>query len=286
MNRAERRAAAHAARKAERKAGFPLPQQQPQAELETSEPDVPVTAAEQQPEPVSAPTQNKREISDAQREANIRNAQKSTGPTSTAGLQKISQNALKTGLTGRQVLLPEDDAALYETMVRDYQALFEPLGPEETALLQSIVDTRWRLSRFPGLESAAIDLGKRMLVEADPELAENPAPVLEMQARSHVEKKLRNLELQENRLVRRREREMKELRELQAIRKAEEKEKAAKAESAKPNPVNAPIKNGFVFSTTEIAAYLATLTPEAREIFVKEVLTSAASNAETMQNAA
>ena len=282
MNRTERRAAAHAARKAERKAGFPQPQQQrPQAELETSEP---VVATEQ--EPVTAPTQDKREISDAQREANIRNAQKSTGPTSTAGLQKISQNALKTGLTGRQVLLPEDDAALYENMVRDYQALFEPVGPEETALLQSIVDTRWRLSRFPGLESAAIDLGKRMLVEVDPDLADNPAPVLEMQARSHVEKKLRNLELQENRLVRRREREMKELRELQAARKAEEKEKAAKAESAKPNPVNAPVKNGFVFSTTEIAAYLATLAPEAREFFVKEVLTSTASNAETMQTAA
>ena len=61
-------------------------------------------------------------------------------------------NALKTGLTGVQVLLPTDDAALYEAHVRDYKNEFQPVGPEETHLLQSIIDTRWRLARIPGLE--------------------------------------------------------------------------------------------------------------------------------------
>jgi hypothetical protein len=174
-------------------------------------------------------------------------------------------------------------------MVRDYQNEFLPLGPEEIALLQSIVDTRWRLNRFPGLESALLDLGRRNILEIEPKLAGNPAPALEMQVRLHFEKKFRNLELQENRLVRRREREMKELRELQATRKAEAgsaKKEPAAAQPAKPNAVSASAKNGFEFSSSQIAAHLTTLTLENQELFLMEVLTSAALNAETMQTAA
>ena len=248
------------------------------------------------PEPVVANTVDepatdpiKPEISEAQLAANRANAQLSTGATSEAGKKKVSQNALKTGLTGNQVLLPTDDAARYEAMVRDYQNEFLPLGREEIALLQSIVDTRWRLNRFPGLESALLDLGRRNILEIEPKLAGNPAPALEMQVRLHFEKKFRNLELQENRLVRRREREMKELRELQATRKAEAgnvKQEPASAQPAKPNAVSAPASNGFVFSSSQTAAYLATLTQENQELFLMEVLTSAALNAETMQTAA
>jgi hypothetical protein len=110
-----------------------------------------------------------------------------------------------------------------------------------------------------------------------------------MQVRLHFEKKFRNLELQENRLVRRREREMKELRALQAIRKAKEgdlKKEPAAAQPAKANAANASAKNGFEFSSSQIAAYLATLTLENQELFLMEVLTSAALNTETMQTAA
>ncbi|MBV8807686.1 MAG: hypothetical protein JO033_03345 [Acidobacteriaceae bacterium] len=51
---------------------------------------------------------------DAQIPANKKNAQLSTGPTSQTGKAKSSLNAVKTGLTSRTVLLPSDDAALYE----------------------------------------------------------------------------------------------------------------------------------------------------------------------------
>jgi len=47
----------------------------------------------------------------AQIAANKNNAQQSTGPVSAAGKAKSSLNAVKTGLTGRTVLLPGDDAA-------------------------------------------------------------------------------------------------------------------------------------------------------------------------------
>ncbi|MDQ2776281.1 MAG: hypothetical protein M3Y57_15390, partial [Acidobacteriota bacterium] len=45
--------------------------------------------------------------------ANRRNCQLSTGPTSETGKANSSLNALKTGLTGRTVLLPAEDAAAY-----------------------------------------------------------------------------------------------------------------------------------------------------------------------------
>jgi len=252
MTRKERRALAHADRKT----------------ATTTPPSV-------TQEPVTAP-EVKPEISAAQLAANRANAQLSTGATSEAGKKKISKNALKTGLTGRQVLLPEDDAALYEAMVREYKNHFLPVGPEEIALVQSLVDVRWRLDRYPGLELALLDLGRKLMLEVEPKLAGNPGPVFELQIRQHYEKKFRNLELQENRLVRRRERETKELRELQAIRKAAEAEKAkAKpaAETAKPNTVSAAAPNGFVFSSSQICAYLASLTPEEREAILLQMIT-------------
>lgn len=252
MTRKERRAAQHAAA----------------ASNTTSTPTNPA-------EPVTAPQEEtpKTPISDKQHQANRQNAKSSTGPTSDAGRKTVSQNALKTGLTGAQVLLPTDDAALYEAHVRDYKNEFNPVGPEETHLLQSIIDTRWRLARIPGLELALLDLARRQLIKEEPALANNPAPVLEMQARIHIQKDLRNLHLQENRLVRRREREMKELRELQAARNVAATEAEAKTKSeraaAKQQPPQPP--NGFVFTPSQIAQFLATLTPEAREMFLAQI---------------
>jgi hypothetical protein len=244
MTRKERRAAEHANRKADRKSGFPAPE--------------PIVAHIIE-EPVTAPAEVKPQISDAQLAANRANAQLSSGP-SAASLKKTSMNALKTGLTGRQVLLPEDDAVQYEAMVLEYKNHFLPVGPEEVALVQSLVDVRWRLDRCPGLESALLDLGRKTMLEIEPKLVGNPGPVFELQIRGHFEKRFRNLELQENRLVRRRERETKELRQLQAIRKAEEaeKDKTKSAEAtAKPNTAGAVPPNGFVFVRQESLADLA-----------------------------
>jgi hypothetical protein len=278
MTRKERRAAEHATRKADHKSGFPTPEPPVVANNNITEAEEPVTAGEAKPQ-----------ISEAQLAANRANAQLSTGATSEAGKKKVSLNALKTGLTGRQVLLPSEDGALYEAMVRDYQNHFLPVGPEEIALVQSIVDVRWRLDRYPGLESALLDIGRKLMLEIEPKLAGNPAPAFELQIRQHYEKKFRNLELQENRLVRRRERETKELRELQASRKAAEAEKAkAKpAEAgAKPNAASAPASNGFVFSSSQLADYLASLTPEARENLLLQIITPAPVTAETTSAAA
>ncbi len=61
----------------------------------------------------------------AQIEANQRNAQLSTGPTSEAGKAKSSLNAVKNGLTGATVILPSDDLAAYERF-RENEDEFDP----------------------------------------------------------------------------------------------------------------------------------------------------------------
>src|SRR5881398_1911440 len=90
----------------------------------------------------------------AQIEANRANAQLSTGPTSETGKAKSSLNAVKTGLTGRTVLLPSDDAAVYEAEahVAEFMKRLAPVGEDEQNLAQSLADTEWRLFRIPALE--------------------------------------------------------------------------------------------------------------------------------------
>jgi hypothetical protein len=83
--------------------------------------------------------------------ANRANAQLSTGPTSSEGKAKISHNALKTGLTGRTVLLPTEDVAAYQAHIERIFKQFNPEDDEEKRLTQSLADTLWRLDRIPSL---------------------------------------------------------------------------------------------------------------------------------------
>jgi hypothetical protein len=178
-------------------------------------------------------------------EANRENAQLSTGPATEAGKAKSSLNALKSGLTGRAVLLSTDDAAQYQTHIQSYEDHFQPVGPEEQALVQSLADTGWRLSRVPGLEMAIY--AQERIEFADEFEDQNDeavrAALIEAQTYLTYEKQIRNLHLQEARLVRRREEETAELRRLQQERAAKEARTPATSEhSTQPvrnrNPIN------------------------------------------------
>jgi hypothetical protein len=195
-------------------------------------------------------------------EANRANAQLSTGPTSETGKAKSSLNAVKTALTGRTILLPTDDAAEYERHIRAYQDELKPVGQLESDLVQSIADTTWRLARIPGLEMAIYAKGRIQFAEAfnDHDLSLRPA-MIELQTHLTYEKQLRNLQLQEARLARRREKETAELRKLQQERKTTQ---AKALETAGKRYIYAlerkerfdPAANGFEFSTAEIERYL------------------------------
>src|ERR1700745_720195 len=96
----------------------------------------------------------------AQIAANQENARFSTGPTSDAGKARSSRNAVKTGLTGHTVLLPGDDAALYEAHLAQFMTRHAPATEKERNLVQSLADTEWRLLRIPSLEMSVYALGR------------------------------------------------------------------------------------------------------------------------------
>ena len=158
--------------------------------------------------------------SEAQITANRHNAQASIGPKTEAGKAKSSLNAVKTALTGRTVLLPTDDAALYEAHLAAFRDRFEPIGPAETDLVQSLADTQWRLLRIPALEMGIYALGRLEFAELFPQ--EDPAVragLIEAKTFLTYQCKLNNLSIQETRLRRQFEKDTAGLRELQDARK-------------------------------------------------------------------
>ncbi len=179
---------------------------------------------------------------------------------------------MKTGLTGRTVLLPSDEAPEYERHLRAYTDDFKPVGQRESDLVQSIADTIWRLKRIPSLEAALFAQGHIEFAEAfnqhQPALR---AGMIEVQTFIKYEKQLRNLQLQESRLVRRREKEIAELRQLQQERERKEQERERKEyealatasrlynEAKRANQPFDPQVNGFVFSIEQIEQHLSRL---------------------------
>ncbi|MDQ2839703.1 MAG: hypothetical protein M3Y72_01415 [Acidobacteriota bacterium] len=162
------------------------------------------------------------------------NAQLSTGPTTLEGKNTSSLNAVKTGLTGRTVLLHGEDADAYRRHIADYEKEFQPAGLRERELVQSLADTQWRLSRIPGLEAAIFARG-----------------AVELETFLKYEKQLRNLQLQESRLQRRYEKESAELRQLQKERRQKEQDSALK-----------PASSGFEFSSALSTGVNSPSTPE------------------------
>ena len=153
----------------------------------------------------------------AQIAANRANAQLSTGPSSPEGKAKSSHNALKTGLTGRTILLPTDDVAGYQNLVSLIEKKFAPESDEEKLLVQSIADTEWRLLRIPTLEAGIYALGRVELAaecsfEAEPQAR---AAMIEALIFRTYRKDLNNLALQESRLNKQRNNCRQQLRELQ-----------------------------------------------------------------------
>lgn len=204
-------------------------------------------------------------ISEAQLIANRENAHLSTGPKSNDGKAISSLNAVKTGLTGRTVLLPTDDAAEYQRHIEGYMKEFQPIGQRESDLVQSIADTQWRLLRIPSLESGIYALGHLEFKDAFEEHDASLRPgMIEVKTFLAYERQLRNLHLQESRLQRRREKEIAELRALQSQRQrkeAEDLENDGQALSPGTSKISRPAENGFVFSTGDPTQALLPVSP-------------------------
>jgi hypothetical protein len=202
--------------------------------------------------------------SEAQIAANRANAKKSTGPRTEEGKRRSSINAFRHGLTGRVVVLPEEDHEAYRAFAKE---LFDSLAPEtpvERQYAQTFVDTQWRLNRIRGIEDGIFALGHfepAANIDVDhPQIhsALTASNVFRQDSQAFV-----NLSLYEQRLQRHLKESLRQLQELQAKRKAE-RQAALDAAVALRNlhkmqhqpydPSTDPPSNGFVFSPAEVEA--------------------------------
>ncbi len=129
----------------------------------------------------------------ARQAANRANAAKSTGPRSAEGRKISSHNALKTGLTGRTVLLPTDDVAEYQAHLTSIDERYQPATDEERFHAQNIAHIEWRILRIPTLETAFLALGRKRFGDTHAEEPEDIRALLieaevqfELQSRSPI----------------------------------------------------------------------------------------------------
>ncbi len=99
-------------------------------------------------------------VSEKQRRANRRNAQKSTGPKTVAGKARASRNALKHGLLAKDVVITGTDfnenRAEFDAFLADLCSELKPQGLIEETLVERIATCYWRLRRVQRFEVAAI----------------------------------------------------------------------------------------------------------------------------------
>jgi hypothetical protein len=147
-------------------------------------------------------------------ESNRINAQHSTGPKTPEGKHRSSLNALRHGLTGQIVVMPNEDLAAYQRHVKALNDEYNPQGHTEALLVQAIADATWRLNRVASTEATL------QAVAA----ADQPDPIQEAIAASAASqsKGMSSLSIHGERLSRQFERSLRQLRELQKIRRAQE----------------------------------------------------------------
>jgi hypothetical protein len=92
----------------------------------------------------------------AQVHANQQNAAHSTGPSSPAGKAASSQNATSHGLTGHFAVLPHEDLAAFYQVQAGYRKTFKPTNDHEDFLVETMVESRWKLARLKRMESALV----------------------------------------------------------------------------------------------------------------------------------
>jgi hypothetical protein len=106
-----------------------------------------------------------------QLEANRANARRSSGPKTPAGKARSRMNAVKHGLTAREVVSRNEDPAEFEALRLGLEADFAPKMTLEHELVDRLAGLFWRLRRVPVLEacirkpSAGETLDERYLKE-------------------------------------------------------------------------------------------------------------------------
>ena len=95
--------------------------------------------------------------------ANRRNAQKSTGPQTSAGKMTSKRNALAHGLRAAEILLPDEDEGAFRQFQQDVFSHFMPANALESEFVERIVGYLWRLRRCRRIESGLLGGGAQVM---------------------------------------------------------------------------------------------------------------------------
>ena len=218
-------------------------------------------------------------MTEAQIEANRRNAQKSTGPRTPEGKAASSRNSIIHGLTCDKHIILDEDPGKFILLLNDYHLRLRPRGAAEEQLVQHLVNLEWRLERTLTIEAelyrhriheaALARAEQQRKYELQKQFAEShrmPAPdapvpspcgpvALAFDADSQGPDTLTNLARYETSLERSIDRTRRRLRALQTERLARE-EKMAAAEAALPrvrtNYEAKPKSEGIALPSNEV----------------------------------
>jgi hypothetical protein len=91
--------------------------------------------------------------SQAQIDANRRNSEKSTGPTSDTGKAASRMNALKSGLYAESIIIRGETAESFDALTAQYQESYRPQTAGEQTLVDSLVTGAWLLRRLTRTET-------------------------------------------------------------------------------------------------------------------------------------
>jgi hypothetical protein len=179
-------------------------------------------------------------------------------------------NARRHGLTGRIVVLPEEDLAAWNAFSEELFTSLAPETPVERQYAQTFVDTQWRLNRMRGIEDGMFSLGHfEAAGDIDCEHPEIHTALTHSRVFRGDSQSFVNLSLYEQRLHRTLKESLRQLQELQANRiaacqaeldaaetarnlnKTQNKPSEPGIDSARPQ-ASAVTPIGFVFSTRQV----------------------------------
>jgi hypothetical protein len=89
----------------------------------------------------------------AQIEANRRNSQKSTGPTSDTGKEAVRFNALKSGIDAASIIIPGEDPDQFSKLAEEFTDNWQPVNASERELVDHLIEDSWRIRRLRAAEA-------------------------------------------------------------------------------------------------------------------------------------
>jgi hypothetical protein len=99
--------------------------------------------------------------SQKQLEANRANANRSAGPKTAEGKRRSRLNALKHGLSARDIVVWDEDPLEFEDFRAKVEADLSPVGIIQYELTDRAAGLLWRLRRMPKLEAAHLEFDIR-----------------------------------------------------------------------------------------------------------------------------